>query len=394
MPGIEHSQGFWAVMVREKSRISAHSRYALAMVVLPLVSFALTWGLFSNQYPKDLPVAVVDLDHSALSRTIIKAIDATSVIEVSFQMSDPIRARELMLRGRIYAMVILPRGLEYDMLRGRGGEVMGYTNTQMLLPGSIVSSGLSAAVATVSAGINFQSRLKRGEMDEAAMVHLEPVNLDRHVLFNPQLNYMYFLAAALCPTFFQIFILMTAVMAMGSEFKYGTAGKWLETAGGSIWKAVAGKLAVYFMSFTLLGLVMLAIVLNGFGVPLRGSLAGLIAATGLLVMAYLSCGIILVFLFPSLRMALSAASFFSGTAFAFVGLTFPQSGMPGLGKAWSSMLPLPHYLHIFLEQTIRGAGLSESVPDFMVLFIFALAGIGLVPLLKSHMKDSRYWGKP
>ena len=83
---------------------------------------------------------------------------------------------------------------------------------------------------------------------------------------------MYFLAAALCPTFFQIFILMTAVMAMGGEFKNSTARKWLETAGGSVWKAVAGKLAVYFISFSLLGLAMLAIILNGFGVPLRGSL--------------------------------------------------------------------------------------------------------------------------
>ncbi len=253
MSGNEHHQGFLEVVLREISQIRAHSRYALAMIVLPLVSFALTWGLFINQYPQDLPVAVVDLDHSSLSRTVIKAIDATSVIEVSFQVSDPAQARDLMLRGRIYAMVILPHGLEEDILRGRGAEVIGYTNTQMLLPGSIVSSSLSVAVATVSAGINFQSRLRRGEMDETAMAHLEPVNLDRHVLFNPQLNYMYFLAAALCPTFFQIFILMTAVMAMGSEFKNSTARKWLETAGGSVWKAVAGKLAVYFISFSSAG---------------------------------------------------------------------------------------------------------------------------------------------
>jgi len=387
-------QGFLAVVSREMSRIRERPRYALVMIVLPLVSFALTWGLFSNQYPQNLPVAVVDLDHSSLSRTIIRAIDATSVIAVSFQAPDTVRARDLMLRGRIYAMVILPNGLEEDILRGRGGEVIAYTNTQMLLPGSIISSSLNAAIATVSAGINFQSRLRRGEMNEAAMARLEPVRLDRHVLFNPQLNYMYFLAAALCPAFFQIFILMTAVMAMGSEFKNGTAGKWLETAGGNVWKAVAGKLCVYFISFSLLGLAMLVIVLNGFGVPLRGSLSGLIAATVLLVLAYLSCGILLVFLCPSLRMALSAASFFSGTAFAFVGLTFPQSGMPALGKAWSNMLPLTHYLHLFLEQTIRDAELSESINNFLILLIFSIVGIGLIPLLKSHMQDSHYWGKP
>jgi len=328
-----------------------------------------------------------------MSRTIIKAIDATSVIAVSFQAVDPAQARDLMLSGRIYAAVLLPRGLENDILRGKGAEVVGYTNTQMLLPGSIISSNLAAAVATVSAGINFKSRLRRGEMADAAMAHLEPVNLDRHVLFNPQLNYMYFLAAALCPTFFQIFILMTAVMAMGSEFKNSTAETWLETAGGSVWKAVAGKLSIYFVSFCLLGLVMLAIILNGFGVPLGGSLTSLITATVFLVLAYMGCGIILVFFCPSLRMALSAASFFSGTAFAFVGLTFPQSGMPPLGKAWSNMLPLTHYLHLFLEQTIRSAEPWESVPDLFILFLYTGAGICLVPLLKRHMTDSGYWGK-
>lgn len=379
--------------MREMSQIRSHSRYILAMIVLPLLSFALTWGLFSNQYPQNLPIAVVNLDHSSISRTVIKAIDATSAVEVSFQVSDPSQAKDLILRGKIYAFVILPHGLEEDILRGRGGEVIAYTNTQMLLPGSIISSSLNTAVATVSAGINFQSRQRRGEISEAAIDHLEPINLDRHALFNPQLNYMYFLAAALCPTFFQIFILMTVVMAMGSEFKNGTTDTWLETAGGSVWKAVTGKLAIYFITFSLLGLVMLVIILNGFGVPLRGSLLTLITATILLVLAYLSCGILLVFLCPSLRMALSLASFFSGTAFAFVGLTFPQSGMPALGKAWSNVLPLTHYLRVFLEQTIRNADLSESIPEILILFIFAMAGIGLIPLLKNHMQDSRYWGK-
>ena len=394
MPANNNRTGLVAVAAREISRIRAHSRYTLAIIVLPLLSFLLTWGLFSNQYPHDLPIAVVDLDHSSLSRTLVKAIDAASAIEVAYQASDPGEAMDLMMRGKIYASVVIPRNLEVDILRGLGGDVINYTNTQMLLPGSIISSSLSAVAATVSAGINFQSRLKRGEMEEAALSHLEPIDLDRHVLYNPQLNYMYFLSTALCPTFLQIFILMTAVMAMGSEFKNSTAKAWLAAAGGSVWRAVLGKLAVYFIAFSLVGLAMLAIILNGFGVPLRGSLASLIAATVSLVLAYLGCALILVVLSPSLRMALSLASFFSGTAFAFVGLTFPQSGMPALGKAWSNMLPITHYLHLFLEQTIRSADVRESVPDLLIILLFAGAGLCLIPLLKNHMQDSRYWGKP
>jgi len=393
MPKTEKRTGFLAVVMRELSHIRAHSRYPLAMFVLPVLSFILTWGLFSNQYPHDLPIAVVDLDHSALSRALVKSFDASSVIQVAYQASDPSEARDLMLKGFIYASVVIPNGLENDILRGKGGEVIGLANAQMLLPGSIISSSLSTAVATVSAGIKFQSSIQRGASKEEAMGLLEPISLDRRVLFNPQLNYMYFLSAALCPTFLQIFILMTIIMAMGSEFRNRSAEEWLKTAGGSVWWAVTGKLAVYFISFCLVGFIMLAVIIHGFGVPLGGSLASLIAATIFLVLAYMACGVILVFLFPSLRMALSAASFFSGTAFAFVGLTFPQSGMPALGKAWSSMLPLTHYLHVFQEQTLRKAEISESVPDLLIMLLFVIAGYCLIPLLKSHMTDSRYWGK-
>jgi ABC-2 type transport system permease protein len=117
------------------------------------------------------------------------------------------------------------------------------------------------------------------------------------------------------------------------------------------------------------------------------------AGTLFLILAYMAYGLVLVYLFPSLRMALSASSFLSGTAFAFVGITFPLEGMPALGKAWSSLLPLTHYLHLFQEQTLRQAPVSLSVPDLLIMLGFVGTGYCLIPLFKRHMTDSRYWGK-
>ncbi len=393
MPGNEGRTGFLAVFAREILHIRQHARYPLAMFVFPLLSFILIWGLFSEPYPRELPVAVVDLDHSKLSRSLIRAVDASPVIRVAFQAADPVEAKNLMLEGAIYAWLHIPKSLEKDILEGKSGDVTGFTNTQMLLPGSIVSTSLQATVSTISAGLNIRSRMQGGAMQEEAMNLLDPVRIDRHVLFNPQLNYMYFLSAALCPTFLQIFVLMVTVMALGSEFKNRTAEQWLKTAGGSVWWAITGKLAVYFLCFSLVGLIMLAVIFPGFGLPLRGSGAVLMAGTLILILAYMACALVLVYLFPSLRMALSAASFFSGTAFAFVGITFPLEGMPALGKAWSNLLPLTHYLHLFQEQTLRQAPISLSVPDLLIMLGFVGAGYCLIPLFKRHMIDSRYWGK-
>ncbi len=393
MPGSKGKTGFLAVFVRELSRIRRHARYPLAMVVFPLLSFVLVWGLFSEQYPHELPIAVVDLDHTHLSRSLIRAVDASPVIRVAFWAGDPAEAKNRMLKGDIYAWLHIPKAMERDILEGKGREVIGFTNSQMLLPGSMISSSLQTVVSTLSGKLNVSSRIHRGAMPEQAMTLLDPVSMDRHVLFNPQLNYMYFLSAALCPTFLQIFVLMVTVMSLGSEFKNRTAEQWLKTAGGSVWWAVTGKLAVYCLCFCLVGLIMLAIQFFGFGVPLRGSGAVLTAGTLFLILAYMACGLILVFIFPSLRMALSAASFFSGSAFAFVGITFPLAGMPALGKAWSCLLPLTHYLHLFQEQTLRRAPISVSVPDLLIMLVFVGMGYCLIPLFKRHMIDSRYWGK-
>ncbi|MDT8377687.1 MAG: ABC transporter permease [Desulfotignum sp.] len=393
MPGNKGQTGFLAVFARELSHIRQHARYPLAMFVFPLLSFILIWGLFSEPYPRELPIAVVDLDHSKLSRSLTRAVDASPVIRVAFRAADPVEAENLMLEGAIYAWLHIPQSLEKDILEGKGGEVTGFTNTQMLLPGSIVSTSLQATVSTISAGLNVRSRMQGGAMQEEAMGLLDPVSIDRHILFNPQLNYMYFLSAALCPTFLQIFVLMVTVMALGSEFKNRTTEQWLKTAGGSVWWAITGKLAAYLLCFSLVGLIMLAVILPGFGVPLRGSGAVLMAGTLFLILAYMAYALILVFVFPSLRMALSASSFLSGTAFAFVGITFPLEGMPALGKAWSSLLPLTHYLHLFQEQTLRQVPISLSVPDLLIMLGFVGTGYCLIPLFKRHMTDSRYWGK-
>lgn len=392
--GTRFHTGIRAVARREYMRIRGRAVYGLLVLVLPPLSFALTWGMFSSASPRDLPVAVVDLDHSALSRRLTRLVDAASSMVVAFQPGDPAAAEDLLLRGRVYAALVVPRHLEADIKRNRGGAVVAYTNSQMLLPGSIIASSLNSLVATASGNLHRQARLRGGEMGAAATAHLEPIRIDRHVLFNPQLNYLYFLAAALCPTFLQLFVLMTTVMAVGEEFKEGTARRWLATAGGSPWRAVTGKLAVYWLPFAGTSTLMLAMTAKGFGIPVRGSLPLLVVATLLLVLAMQACALVLLVITPSLRMALSMASFYAGTAFAFVGLTFPQAGMPALGRAWSRLLPLTHYLHLFQQQTLRGAPRSQAAAALLCLGLFMALGILVIPRLKRHMVDSRAWGRP
>lgn len=389
--------GVRAVVAREFARIRGRTIYLFLLLIFPAVSFAILAAVFHNAVPSDLPVTVCDQDGSVLSRRIVRMIDATRTIRVAARVNDPAEGVRRMQDGSSYAVILIPDGAERDALRGVGAEVLAWTDGQWLLAESLVRTDLQRAVGTASAGVELRTREKKGAPPAAAAVRIEPIRTERHVLFNPNLNYLVYLLPTLMPAMLQIFILLTAVLAVGSEIREGTAKSWMETAGGSPLKAVTGKLLPYGTHFLIVGLAMLAILRAGFGMPIRGSAAWIAVGTAAFVIACFGVAVALVAWTANLRLATSLASFYAGPAFAFSGITFPYVGMPPAGKIWAALLPLTHYLRLLVGQAIRGGsatGPSGAASAVAALLAFALlaGGLSLVRLGRiAH--DPTWWGR-
>lgn len=383
------------VVRRELRRMGARPLYPMLLVVLPLVSFALLWTTFSAGTARDLPIAVIDLDGSPLSRRLARMLDASASIAVSHRVGSGQAAEQLLLTGRVYGAVLIPDDLERDVLRGEPATVTLYRNAQFMLPSNIIRRDALAVLGSLSAGIELTQRKARGESPGQARERFEPIRADRRALFNPWLNYVYFLVSSLLPTMLQIFIVVASVHAVGVELKDGTGRAWLDAAGGSATRAVVGKLLPYAVAHLVLAAFMLSLILEFMGVPLHGDLPTLAAGTVLFVLACQGLGVALAAGFANLRLATSSAAFITAPAFAFVGLTFPTDAMPPFAAAWSSVLPLTHYLRILVDQMMRGAPVSTSAAELAVLAGFTI----LVPLaarlrLGRVLSDERYWGKP
>jgi len=386
--------GVWRVARREVSRIAGDWYYAVLMLLLPLAGFALLCAIFASGAPRDLPVVAVDGDHSALSRQLFRMVDATPGMRVACEAPDMAAARALVLQNKAYAVIVAPEALERDVRRGEAPRVVAYYNAQYLLPASLIRKDLRAAVGTLSAGLELRVRESRGEPARAAGAHIEPIRVDYHTLFNPQLNYSYYLAAALLPAILQIFIVVAGVHAVGIELKEGTAGAWMESAGGSAGRAVAGKLLPYAAHFTALGLFMLVVLFRFMAVPMRGHLQVIAAATVLFVLAYLAVAVLIIAWTANLRFATSVAAFYTTPAFAFVGITFPTFGMPAVGRAWGAMLPLTHFLSVVVGEAIRGAEPAAVMPQLGVLLAFVIvAPLVSVWRVGEIARDPRYWGR-
>jgi len=374
--------------------MSSRPLYALVTLIFPLTAFVIVWAIFCKGVPRDLPVAVNDGDHSALSRQLIRMIDASSTIAVAYRVTDPESGHRLIRKGKAYALIVLQNDFEEHVLSGKAPAVINYYNNGFLLPGSLIARDVRRAVGTLSAGLDQRFRQRRNHMTHVVSGAIEPIRVENHELFNPYLNYTYFLVSTLLPNMLQIFVLVMTVYALGVELKDGTAKEWLACSGERTWKAILGKLAPYTLLFGIVGLFMNTFLFRYLGVPLRGSPGIIVVATFLMILAYQAVGLFLVSITANLRLALSFSAFYASTAFAFVGVTFPTIGMPLAARIWAGILPLYYFIRIFVDQAMRGVPPDLDLSYLAVLLAFVLF-VPVFPLFRMGqlMRDEKYWGR-
>jgi len=391
---VSRRQAFRTSFLREV-RVMAHSPfYLLFNSLLPLATFVLFCAVFYQEIPHDLPVIVCDQDDSTLSRKFTRMADATSSLQVIATVQDPAEGAAMIRLGKAYAVFLVPAGLEQDLKRGETPAIVTYYNNAYLLASGLVSRAAREVIGTLSAGLDLRSRMMKGESPAQALESYEPVKIDAHVLFNPNLNYRYLLLPSVLPSVLQAFILMVVVRSLGGELKHGTAGAWMHQSGGHTWAAVMGKLAPHTVCFIIMMVFMLVLLIRFAGIPMYGSLGLVLIASILFVLAYESLGLALVALTSNLRLANSLAGFIAGPAFAFAGITFPTVGMPLPARIWHNALPLSHYLHIFLDQALRGAPIHASHHALLALLLFSvLPPLLFVPRLARQMRDPAFWGR-
>ena len=162
--------GFWAALRREALRVT-RSRFMLVfMFLLPMATFGVLIATFSSGTPRDLPVIVCDRDNSALSREVVRRMDATAALAVAGRVADVEQGAALLRRGRAYALLSLPAGLSRDAAWGEAPAVTVFYNNQWLLTGGVLSRAAREAVYDVVTRLD-----GTGRIDPAAAAALEAV---------------------------------------------------------------------------------------------------------------------------------------------------------------------------------------------------------------------------
>lgn len=391
MPGFFHNT--CAVARREVRRLCRQPMYFVLMVLLPVISFAFFALLFGQGAIRNVPIAVLDQDHTTLSRKVIQMIDETPTALVAYGIQDMAEGERLMREGKVTAIVLVPRFFEKSILSNTQTTLENYVSGTNITVNGLLSKDIQTAVTTFTAGIQLQLLMKQGLTERQAMAQLMPVRFDKHVLFNPHINYGYYLAPSFMPMMLMIFVVMVTIFSIGTELKHATSREWMHAAGDSIAAALTGKLAPITIVMFLVSLVMLVINFRIVGTPLNGSLTVILIATLLFILSYQAISVLIVSLLANLRLSLSIGGGYSVLAFTFSGLTFPIMAMWEPMQWLSRIFPFTYYTDIFVDQMLRGTPWVYSLPDLGWMSLFIVLPMLCLPRLKRVATEEKFWGR-
>lgn len=383
----------WAVLQRELVRMTHQPIYLTLMLVLPLTSFAFFALLFNQGVARNIPIAILDEDHTTLSRKVAQMIDDTPTAMVAYDIQDIDEGERLMREGRVMAIVQIPASFEKCILSNTQTHIENYVSGTNITVNGLLSKDIQTAVTTFSAGIQLQLLTKQGLTERQAMAQLMPVRFDRHVLFNPYINYGYYLAPSFLPMMLLIFVVLTTVFSIGTELKNATAREWLRTADDSVGAALLGKTLPVTVGMFLLSLAMFVIIFKVVGTPLNGSLWVILTGTLLFIMSYQAISVLIVSLLANLRLSLSIGGGYSVLAFTFSGLTFPIMAMWEPMQWLSRLFPFTYYTDLFVDQMLRGAPVVCSLPDLGWMSLFVVLPLLCLPRLKRVCTEQKFWGR-
>lgn len=379
-----------SVARRELHRLTTQPIYLFCMVGAPLICFIFFLSLMGKGLPTDLPLAVVDEDNSATSRSLIRQLDAFEQSRVALLTASFEEARQAMQRGEVYAIIRVPARFSVEATTGKQPMLSFYTNGSYLIAASLLYRDLRTISVLAGGAVGLQTGLAKGYTEAQIMGQLQPIVIDTHPLGNPWLNYSVYLNNTILPGVLQLMVFLVTIFSLGTEIKYGTAKEWLAEGGQSMTVSLLGKLLPQTAIFTLVGFLLLALLYGFHSFPLLCGWGPMLAAIFLLVVASQSVGVLMFGAMPTLRLGLSAACLFGMISFSIVGFSFPVHAMHPTLQALARLFPLRHYFLIYVDQALNGRALSYTWSEYAWLLGFLVLPFLIGKNLKAALMDFEY----
>lgn len=344
------------------------------LIVIPSIVLGSLGFMLNKQYLTELPLAVVDLDHSYLSRKWMRALNDSPSIDVVAVMSAT-EAQKKLHNGDVYGFVLIPKDFGANLVKGSQPTLKTVLDGRKVL----VTKVLGKAIATVNGqykAISTAAGVKAlvGE-ERAAQFSAAPIRAQLTAVSNQTGNYGQFLLPAMFAAVWQLLLIVTTVVYLTERPRdsLGSDNGW--SSGDRSFKDFIDRSFELTPWLALQGGVAFIVLYAVFGWPFWGNILVTAGVIFLATLAGQSLAMAVCMLITDPTRAVSIVGAIAAPSFAFLGATFPTIAMPQMALIWRSFLPAAHFTELFIAQANYGSSVTLPTTPIWSLMVFLLLPI-------------------
>ena len=356
----------WLGIWREL-RYLLREKWDLCLVTLaPALVIILFSSMFAQGKPTHLPIAIIDQDRSALSRSIYRHVSLNHTLKIETVSQQVAEVEHLLNENKIWGYIHIPNGAEQRFVRAQDAEISIAFNQSYFSIGNTISSAMLVSTLQALAEFTEQHYL----VNRLPYIQAPIPQIKISPLYNPQLNYELYLEPYVILAVLHLLLCCCVAFSVGQELKRQTLTSWISNS--SIWMALVSKNLVYVAIFSLWTWAWMFWMIEIRGWFVAGSLGLILLAQLLLYSAYAFLSAAVVLATQDLSKSFGLIAVYGGSSLSFAGVTLPLNNAPLFTQFWANIIPFTPYAKLQTEQWMIGSPVQISLQAVWILLAYVV----------------------
>ena len=351
-------------------------------VVVPLVYPLLYSWIYNNEKVNEVPVAVVDMSHSSLSRQFIRMCDASPDVKIAYYAQDLDDAKSLVSRQLVKGVYFIPPDFDVNLNRLQQGVITVYCDMSLMLAYKAVFQ--TAQMVSMEMGTELKTKMAGLYTVREEEISSKPLDFEDVPMYNPSAGY----GSGVLPAVLVLILQQTLVLGIG--LSAGTArdkNKYRHLIPvnaphyGRTLPIVFGKFLCYFMIYAVMGTWLLIVVPRIFNFPHLATWQSLLTVMLPYVIACIFFGMMVSCMVKYRENVMLIMVFVSIPLLFMTGVSWPQSNIPGIWQSVSWLFPSTFGARAFVRLNSMGASPGDVLTEYRILWVQAGAYLLLACLV-------------
>ncbi len=385
-----NSSVLWYSFKRELRCIFKSRIFITLLLILQLGLFTFFCYLYSNGTLSELDVAVYDADNSELSRTIVRAIDASKTMHISGYLKSIDEIKTGIQQNDYNAVFYIPDNFEKNIKTQHSVTIQLYKNSHNTLIASALYKDALQVVKSINAGIIIKKLRASSLNSDQAKAIVQPVIMDTHYIGNPPFNYNYFLSPAYIYVCCQIILMLAGMFSITHEIDDKRYTRIIESAYNYTGALITGKAVAILLVFSAVIAFLHLVLFPVSDITIHCSLVNFIMYTFLFLASSLLPGMAIGAFVKEAFLATEVIIFVNMPSLLVSGYTFPS--VPAIFADIANILPFVHFMHIFIKSAQLGAPVhfihNELLSLGMIVSLFFIFSWILVFRLSKNIEKA------